>query len=365
MRKGLIDRRFSFHCCYISFVMDIGILTKSIAMTSDGPKNCSNSSSSSSSNIPDLDEILDVAKEAAILAGEEVRRVWWQSSSSSLSSPADVVGGEPCGNDGISRTNGSAIATKSSNVDLVTETDERCEALITEHIRRRFPTHKIIGEESSGPDCRYVLTDEPTWTVDPIDGTTNFVHRLGLSCILVAFVHGGDVKVGVTYNPTSEDMFWAVRGRGAFLQTRDGTVRRIRVSNTTRITEALVAMDPGYGRDDASIHRYLSVQGGILRRGVRNVRTYGCSGLALANVACGRFDVSFEEGSWEGHTGPKIWDLCAGKLLVEEAGGVTRDVTHRAARDRPMDILQRSSFAAATPELADQVLDVMYSSGES
>jgi fructose-1,6-bisphosphatase/inositol monophosphatase family enzyme len=84
----------------------------------------------------------------------------------------------------------------------------------------------------------------------------------------------------------------------------------------------------------------------------------------LANVACGRFDAFFEEGSWDDNTGPKIWDLSAGKLLIEEAGGVTRDVTNRMDKDtkKPMDILQRSSFVAATPELADQILEIMYNS---
>ena len=244
------------------------------------------------------------------------------------------------------------------------------------HIRCKFPTHKIIGEESSsssaetgpaldGNRCGYTLTDDPTWTVDPIDGTTNFVHRLGLSCVLVSFLHRQSVLVGVTYNPTSDEMFWAVRGTGAFLQMGDGTVRPIHASNTTRITEALVSTDPGYGRDDASIDRYVSVQRNLLRTGVRNLRTYGCSGLALANVACGRFDAAFEEGSWDDGTGPKIWDLAAGRLLVEEAGGVTVDVTDRSRRDRPMDLMGRSCFAAATPELAEQVLDVIYGSTNS
>ena len=285
----------------------------------------------------DYEEILAVAKEAAKLAGTEIQRVWWNET-------------------------GDSLTQKSSNTDLVTETDEHAEKLITELLQEKFPSHKIIGEESSGADCKYTLSDDPTWTIDPIDGTTNFVHRLGLSCVLVAFLHQKDVKVGVTYNPTSEELFWAIKGRGAFLETRDGVVRQIKVSKTTDIRQALVAMDPGYGRDDESIHRYISVQKGILQRGVRNIRTYGCCGLCLANVACGRFDAFFEEGSWDTNTGPKIWDFCAGKLLIEEAGGVTRDVTKRASKDKELDILQRSSFAAATPELADQILDIIYNS---
>ena len=284
----------------------------------------------------DYEAILLVAKQAAKAAGAEIQRVWWEETNS--------------------------LTIKSSNVDLVTETDEKAEQLIIDIIHSTYPTHQIIGEESSGADCHYTLTEEPTWTIDPIDGTTNFVHRLGLSCVLIAFLYQKQVQVGVTYNPSNEELFWAIRGQGAFLETRDGTVRRIHASTTTEISQSLVAMDPGYGRDEASIDRFQSVQRNILLQGVRNIRTYGCSGLCLANVACGRFDAAFEEGSWKDHTGPKIWDLCAGKLLVEEAGGVTRDITDRRVKDQPMDILQRSSFVAATPELADRLLDIMYSS---
>jgi inositol-phosphate phosphatase / L-galactose 1-phosphate phosphatase len=296
---------------------------------------------------PDIDyhEILKVAKQAAKLAGAEIQRVWWQSSTSSSSSSSTM------------KTN-----TKSSNVDLVTETDEKAEQLIIDLLTQTYPSHKIIGEESSGADCVYTLTDDPTWTIDPVDGTTNFVHRLGLSCVLVAFLIDKDVKVGVTYNPTSEELFWAIKGQGAFLETSDGLTRRIHVSSTRDVQQALIAVDPGYGRDDHSVNRYISVQRDLLRQGVRSLRTYGCCGLCLASVACGRFDACFEEGSWDDNTGPKIWDLSAGKLLVEEAGGVTRDMTHRVAsnKDQPMDILQRSSFVAATSELADSILEIIY-----
>lgn len=295
--------------------------------------------------IIDYEEILNVAKQAAKLAGAEIQRVWWQQQ-----------GGDD--NDETTTT------TKSNNVDLVTETDQKAEAIIIEFLQERFPHHQIIGEESSGADCQYTLTDAPTWTIDPVDGTTNFVHRLGLSCVLIGFLVQQEVKVGVTYNPTSDELFWAIKGQGAFAQTSaDGNninIRRIQVSQTTQIPQALIAMDPGYGRDDASIHRYLSVQQALLKEGVRSIRVYGCCGIALSNVACGRFDACFEEGSWKDHTGPKIWDLSAGKLLVEEAGGVTRDITDRHSKDQPMSLLQRSSFVAATPELADRILEIMY-----
>jgi len=307
------------------------------------------SSDSSTEAVEYYQEILMVAKQAARLAGDEIRRAWGEESSTTNTTTTTAT-------TTISNTN------KSSNVDLVTETDEKAEQLIIELLTKKYPDHKIIGEESSGADCHYVLTEEPTWTIDPIDGTTNFIHHLGLSCVLIAFLIQKDIKVGVTYYPTTEELFYAIKGQGAFVETRDGKHRPIHVSSTREISSALISMDPGYGRDEASIQRYITVQRDLLRQGVRSIRAYGCSGLCLANVACGRFDACFEEGSWTDHTGPKIWDLCSGKLLVEEAGGVTRDITHRTHKDQSMNILQRSSFAAATSELADHILDIMYQS---
>lgn len=280
----------------------------------------------------DLEKVLQIAQRAALEAGAVIRDA------------------------SASRRDDLAPVTKSSSTDLVTETDRRCELLITERIQREFPDHAIIGEEDSGSD-RYVLTDGPTWTVDPIDGTTNFVHRLRLSCVIVSFLEGKEVRAGVIYDPYADELFFAVKGKGSFLREGDGEPVPIRVSNTKKISDAVISMDPGYGRDPDAVRLYCAVQGAVLSRSVRNVRVVGCTGLNMAWAACGRLDGGFEEGSWETGRGPKIWDFAAGRLLVEEAGGITRDLESPPGDDAPLDLTKRSFFCAATVELAGEVLE--------
>lgn len=297
-----------------------------------------------------LDDILRVAKEAAQLAGAEIRQAV-----------------------GDART---TTTMKSDTTDLVTETDQRCEHIVMETIRRYYPQHAIIGEESSGADCQYSLTaTTPTWTVDPIDGTTNFVHGLALTCVLIGFLMDGQPVVGVTYDPMADEWFWAVKGQGAYGQSpsvvRTGGpegVRRLRVSGTGDLTRAVVSLDAGYGRHVAAVDRYLRLQRALLLQRVRHVRVLGCCGLTLAYVAAGRLDACCEQGSWNDHTGPKIWDLAPGALIVQEAGGVTRDLTTRETavdKTRPMDLLQRSLFAAASPQLADTLVETILSASNT
>jgi len=281
-----------------------------------------------------LDHALDVAQEAALLAGAKIREAWSQRS--------------------------EVKATKSGLTDLMTETDQRCEELVMDLLRQKFPQHQIIGEETSGFD-KYELTDEPTWTIDPIDGTTKFVHRLALSCVIISYIVKKEVLVGVVYDPLADELFWAVKGKGAHIKygaDGGGTSAPIHVSATETIPQAVISMDPGYGRDSVAVQRYCAAQSAILLQGVRNIRVLGSTGLNMAYVACGRLDAAFEEGSWEGNRGPKIWDFAAGKLLVSEAGGLTRDLTVCQV-DRPLDLMQRSFFCASTSSLTHEILNTI------
>jgi inositol-phosphate phosphatase/L-galactose 1-phosphate phosphatase len=285
----------------------------------------------------DLDYILKVAQEAARLAGKVIREASQNEST-------------------------SVKETKSNPVDLVTETDLRCEELITELLKNNFPYHKIIGEETSGSD-RYSLSDDPTWTVDPIDGTTNFVHRLKLSCVLLSWIVEKDVKVAVTYDPYTDELFYAVKGRGSFLQTHNGTKEtKIKVSTANSVRQAVISMDPGYGREKESATKFCNLQAEILALSVRNIRVFGVTGLNMAYVACGRLDAAFELGSWDVGVGPKIWDFSPGKLLIEEAGGITRDIEADnllLESNRGLDVMKRSFFCAATTELGNELLEVI------
>mmetsp|Transcript_32036 Transcript_32036/g.77845 ORF Transcript_32036/g.77845 Transcript_32036/m.77845 type:complete len:294 (-) Transcript_32036:262-1143(-) len=278
-----------------------------------------------------LEKVLEVAQDAARQAGKKIR---------------DVV---------LSSGN-VKLTTKSATTDLVTETDEECEKLIIGQIRANFPDAKIIGEESSGSD-KYELSDSATWTIDPIDGTTNFVHRLKMSCVIISYIVKKAVKVGVIYDPYADEMFWAISGKGAFLSTENGESVPIHVSTTTTLSNACISMDCGYGRDFEAVQSYTKMQAAILSRSVRNLRVIGCTGLNMAWVSCGRLDGGFELGDWDANRGPKIWDFAAGTLLLSEAGGLTLDIESPSTPDAPLDLMKRSFFCAANPTLAAEILE--------
>jgi len=192
-------------------------------------------------------------------------------------------------------------------IDLVTEVDRDCERAILEVIRSRFPAHDVVTEES-GPELtgsRYV------WFVDPLDGTTNFAHSYPVFCASVALAVDGEVVAGAVYDPTRDELFTAERGGGAHLNGR-----RLRVSAAGELIESLLIT--GFPYD---LHRNLARR---LRRFnrlmglARAVRRDGSAAINLSYVAAGRAD-----GFWEEVLKP--WDVAAGRLLVEEAGGrVTR-----------------------------------------
>src|SRR5271169_5749460 len=187
-------------------------------------------------------------------------------------------------------------------VDLVTVADRKSEALILERIRKQFPTHDVMGEEGA----RIETGSEYKWYVDPLDGTTNFAHGFPVFCISMGMEHKGQLVAGVVYDPTRGEMFAAEKGSGAYLNQR-----RIHVSKTARLPESLLATGfPSHKRHkNPNIHFYHQI---TLR--THGVRRAGSAALDLASVASGRYD-----GFWEFNLNP--WDLSAGVLLVEEAGG--------------------------------------------
>jgi len=276
-----------------------------------------------------LGEVLTVAKAAALAAGDLIRQAW----------------GTGIGRNAVEKT-------KSGAADLVTATDEECEKLIVGLIKAKYPTHLIIGEEGSG-SSRYELTSSPTWTIDPVDGTTNFVHRWPWACVLIAFCVDRQPVVSVAYDPIGESLYWATKGGGAFLKDPP-YAGPLRVSGTQTLRDAVVILEVGYDRRPESIARLTGILAGVMRRSVRTVRMAGSAGLDLAAIASGVADAFIEEGSWATNTGTKIWDFAGGKLLVEEAGGVLLDPS-----GGPFDLTGRSIFAAASPALAQELLEVL------
>lgn len=196
-----------------------------------------------------------------------------------------------------------AVSTKSSPINLVTEIDRGAEALVIETIHARFPDHSILAEEG-GAQRR-----SPThcWVIDPLDGTTNFVHGLPLYSVSIALEVEGRATVGVVYDPNLDECFVAERGRGAFLEDR-----RLAVSATASLDASLLATGFPYDVRDTADNN-LAEYAAFTRRN-RSVRELGSAAITLAAVAAGRLD-----GYWELVLGP--WDAAAGALLVEEAGG--------------------------------------------
>ena len=196
--------------------------------------------------------------------------------------------------------------SKKGPTNLVTEIDLRAEAMIIELIECHFPDHSVLSEERG----EKVGTAAYRWIIDPIDGTTNYAHGYPCFCVSIAQEIEGLVQLGVVYDPIADELFWAERHQGAHLNDEP-----IRVSEVGESIESLVAT--GFAYDPEERDRNLELFARVTRN-VRGVRRDGSAALDLCYVACGRFD-----GFWEISLNP--WDVAAGQLIIEEAGGrVTR-----------------------------------------
>lgn len=197
--------------------------------------------------------------------------------------------------------------------DLVTAADRASEQLIVERLRKTFPSHTVVAEEGGG----HQGSSGYRWYVDPLDGTTNFAHGFPVYNVTLALEHAGQVIAGVVYDPTRDEMFAAERGSGAFLNGH-----RIHVTKTDRLEDSLAATGfPSRKRhQNVNIHFYYQLA--MLSHGVRRP---GAAAIDMAYVACGRLDLF-----WEFALNP--WDMAAGSLLVEEAGGTVTDM-HGARLD--------------------------------
>ncbi len=198
-----------------------------------------------------------------------------------------------------------------SRINLVTWVDQAADALIRKIILQRFPTHDLLTEES-------VPTHKDSafkWIIDPLDGTTNYAHGFPQVGVSIGLEVQGRVVLGGVYDPFRDELFWAEKGKGAFLQHK-GKTRRLRVSSAPRLTKSLLLTGFPY---DRHIHAdlYLSYVRAFLVY-IQGIRRAGAAALDLCWVAAGRVD-----GYWEWRLKP--WDCAAGKIIVEEAGGRLSD----------------------------------------
>lgn len=224
------------------------------------------------------------------------------------------------------------IAEKQPN-DFVTEVDQRVEQEIISIIKKAYPTHSILGEESGDTEG----DEEYQWIIDPIDGTRNFIHGFPHFAISIAIAHKNRIEHGVIYDPLRQELFTATRGKGAFLNQT-----RIRVAERKQLSEALLGTGFAYRHTDKDSPLPKLLLEAIFPH-TGDVRRAGAATLDLAYVACGRLD-----GFWE--MGLKIWDSAAGTLLVKEAGGIVCDI------DGSDNYLKSGNIVCANPALLKQLV---------
>ncbi|XP_066582599.1 inositol monophosphatase 1 isoform X2 [Prorops nasuta] len=225
---------------------------------------------------------------------------------------------------------------KSCDIDLVTEWDQKVEKLIIDGISSKYFDHKFIGEEGVG-GTKIQLTETPTWIIDPIDGTMNFVHGMPHSCISVALVVNKITEIGIVYNPFIEQLFTARRGKGAFLNGGP-----IKVSTEKELAKALVMIEFGTSRDPAKMDAVLKNVTHLTPL-VHGIRCLGSAALNGCMVALGAAEIYYEFGI-------HCWDIAALDLIVREAGGVTIDPA-----GGPFDLMSRRVLCASSMELAQKI----------
>ncbi|MFU2488906.1 inositol monophosphatase family protein [Thauera sp. WH-1] len=226
------------------------------------------------------------------------------------------------------------VQSKSPN-DFVTEVDRAAEQAIIEVLRDAFPGHGILAEESgeSGPDSEF------NWIIDPLDGTTNFIHGFPQYAVSIAQTKNGVLEHAVVYDPNTNELFTASRGSGAFLNDR-----RIRVSRRTRLNEALIGTGFPFRKFD-QVDAYLAMFKELTQK-TAGIRRPGAAALDLAYVAAGRLD-----GFWEMGLSP--WDMAAGVLLIQEAGGLVSDLSGEG------NFLTTGNVVAGSPKIFGQMLPII------
>ena len=228
------------------------------------------------------------------------------------------------------------ISQKQVN-DFVTEVDHAAEKVIIETLLTAYPGHGILAEESGSTqgaqDSDYV------WIIDPLDGTTNFIHGFPVYCVSIALAVKGKVEQAVIYDPSRNDLFTATKGRGAFMNDR-----RIRVSKRTRLEECLISTGFPFRPGD-NFKNYMNMMADVMQR-TAGMRRPGAAALDLAYVAAGFTDGFFE-------TGLKPWDVAAGSLLVTEAGGLIGNFTGEA------DFMDHQECMAGAPRIYGQLVPLL------
>ncbi|MBX3586766.1 MAG: inositol monophosphatase family protein [Ramlibacter sp.] len=229
------------------------------------------------------------------------------------------------------------ISQKQVN-DFVTEVDHASEAAIIETLLTAYPDHGILAEESGTQHG--AQNAESVWIIDPLDGTTNFIHGFPVYCVSIALSVRGKIEQAVIYDPTRNDLFTATKGRGAYMNER-----RIRVSKRTELKQCLISTGFPFRPGD-NFQNYLAMMADVMQR-TAGLRRPGAAALDLAYVAAGFTDGFFE-------TGLSPWDAAAGSLLVTEAGGLIGNFTGES------EFLDQKECVAANPRVYGQLVPLLH-----
>ena len=228
------------------------------------------------------------------------------------------------------------ISTKGVN-DFVTEVDQAAEKVIIETLLTAYPGHAILAEESGR--AHGAKHSDYLWIIDPLDGTTNFIHGFPVYAVSIALSFRGKIEQAVVYDPTRNDLFFASKGRGAFLNDR-----RLRVSKRIRLAESLIGTGFPFRKGD-NFKRYVEMFEQVMQH-CAGVRRPGAAALDLCYVAAGWYDGFFE-------TGLHPWDVAAGSLMITEAGGLIGNFTGDA------DFLYQREAVAGTPKVYGQLVQLL------
>ena len=228
------------------------------------------------------------------------------------------------------------INTKSPN-DFVTEVDHKAEEIVIETLLGAYPGHGILAEESGS--THGTKDSEFVWIIDPLDGTTNFIHGFPFYAVSIALAFRGQVQQAVVYDPTRNDLFYASKGRGAFLNDR-----RLRVSRRTRLSDCLISTGFPFRKGD-NFKRYLGMMEAVMPA-CAGLRRPGAAALDLCYVAAGYCDGFFESGL-------SPWDIAAGSLMITEAGGLIGNFTGES------DFLYQREVVAGNPKVYGQLVQIL------
>ncbi|ESO95084.1 hypothetical protein LOTGIDRAFT_178401 [Lottia gigantea] len=259
----------------------------------------------------ELEDIYNTAVELARKAGEAIREAFYKEKN---------------------------VEIKQSAADLVTETDQAVEKMIQDLIMKKYPHHKFIGEETVSADgSACSLTDDFTWIIDPVDGTTNFVHSIPEVAFSCGILVNKQVVIGVIYVPILDQMYTAKKGQGSFVNGK-----KLSVSSVKELKSAAIIMEGGSSRDPDVLSTKINNIHSVLKS-CHGIRAYGSAAINLCKVASGMYEAYVEFGI-------HCWDIVAGMLILQEAGGVNKDTT-----GEEIDIMRRRIIGANCENIITEI----------